>query len=463
MRRKFFVAPTIVALVAAIVGLSSQGGSPVRADPHPGQSVNVVIIGGSTLDLSDPCAYMSPTDANVMWWTGGGCLPVTGPAGELGDFTFMPMDPAAVSTASLAPFDTAVLNMATSAMACNSATLSPAQQADIKAFVGAGKKLIIYDSECAPGPNYSWVPYPFTTNNPGAMGAPGTLTIVEDNLLSTLKGDPTCTSGDTHCIDVDNLGKNTDAVGDMNVMTTYDPNWCLDMSGTNYNNVTGPVHTYAKYPLLTDTGLMIYNGLDQDHQSAGYDNPNLRKIWVQELQQPFNPSMLPCGYSPLGIRLEPETASNVIGTEHTVTATLSDLLGHPVEDVDVSFEVLTGPNAGDTGTDTTDINGEATFTYTGDGGAGVDTIEACFTDAGAQEICSNIVQKEWTSAPTPIAQPFVGGAVDIQVDSPASLAGSADAGSAGSSVPYSVVLAGAAAAAAVAIAAGALYARRRLS
>jgi hypothetical protein len=384
-------AVVLVVVAVAIMALSSRDASPVQADPHPGQSVNVVIIGGSTLDLSDPCAGMSPTDANVMFWTGGGCLPVTGPAGELGDFIFTPMDQAAVSAASLAPFDTAVLNMATSAMACNSATLSPAQQADLVAFVGGGKKLIIFDSECSPGLDYSWLPYPFTTNNPGAMGAPGTLTIVEENTLSS--NNP----ADPHFIDAVDLSVNTDAVGDMNVMTTLDPNWCLDMSGTNYNNVTGPVHTYAKFPLLTDAGLIIYNGLDQDYQWAG--NPNLRKIWVQELQQPFNPSMLPCGYSPLGIRLEPETASNAIGTEHTVTATLADLLGQPVEGIDVTFEVLSGPNAGETGMDTSDINGEATFTYAGDGGLGVDTIEACFTDQAGQEICSNIVEKEWIRPP----------------------------------------------------------------
>ncbi len=56
---------------------------------------------------------------------------------------------------------------------------------------------------------------------------------------------------------------------------------------------------------------------------------------------------------------------------------------------------------------------------------------------------------------------FVGGVVDINVESSAALAGSADGGSAGSSVPYTVVLAGAAAAAAVAITGGAVYARRR--
>ena len=116
------------------------------------------------------------------------------------------------------------------------------------AFVAAGNKLIIYGSECSIPVDYSWLPYPFATNNPGAAGAQGTLAVVENNFLSTLIGDPTCTGGDAHCIDVAHLGTNTDAVGDMNVMVTYDPNWCVDMAGTNTNNVSGPVHTYVSRP-----------------------------------------------------------------------------------------------------------------------------------------------------------------------------------------------------------------------
>jgi hypothetical protein len=41
-------------------------------------------------------------------------------------------------------------------------------------WVAAGHKLIIQDSDdCTPGPDYSFIPYRFTTNNPGAQGAKG--------------------------------------------------------------------------------------------------------------------------------------------------------------------------------------------------------------------------------------------------------------------------------------------------
>ncbi len=72
------------------------------------------------------------------------------------------------------------------------------------------------------------------------------------------------------------------------------------------------------------------------------------------------------------ITLSPLSDANPVGTEHTLTATLS-----PIEaDVLVRFQVSSGPNAGDIGSDTTGAEGEAEFTYTGDGGVGGDVIVA---------------------------------------------------------------------------------------
>lgn len=281
-------------LFVACIVLFSQ---PVLADPHVNQSKEVVIIGGTTLSNSSFSCGIGDisTDANVMYYTGGGCLPVTGEA-NLTAFNFTPMHPSNVSAANLTPYDTVVLNMASSAMMCNSSKLTTAQQNDLVNFVDMGKKLIIYDSECWTNVDYSWHPYPFNTSNPGAVGATGTLTIVEENTLSSnITGDP-------HYIDAAYLGGSTDAVGDMNVMTTYDTNWCLDMSGTNYLGVTGPVHTYAKSPPGTDTGLYIYNGLDMDYLYNG--NLKLYMVWLFELQQPFNPSELPCLHIVVPITIE---------------------------------------------------------------------------------------------------------------------------------------------------------------
>jgi len=92
--------------------------------------------------------------------------------------------------------------------------------------------------------------------------------------------------------------------------------------------------------------------------------------------------------------LTPATNTAVEGGSHTVTAHAESTGGTPVPGATVNFTILTGPNAGLTGTDTTDSNGEATFTYT-DGGpqgtVGTDTIRASI---GA--LNSNVVSMTWT-------------------------------------------------------------------
>jgi hypothetical protein len=116
----------------------------------------------------------------------------------------------------------------------------------------------------------------------------GTLTIVECTTLA-------CSNPQSpYYIDAADLASQTDAVGDMNVMVTRDSHWCLNAQGTNGGGGTGAVHAYAH----SGSGLIIYNGLDIDYM--GYEpqppDPNgLTKIWLQELQQPFDPDGLPCG------------------------------------------------------------------------------------------------------------------------------------------------------------------------
>ncbi len=94
------------------------------------------------------------------------------------------------------------------------------------------------------------------------------------------------------------------------------------------------------------------------------------------------------------IQLEPQTATNPVGSTHTVTATVKDGQGNPAVGVTVTFTVLSGPNAGQTGTEVTDAAGKASWTYPDNGGAGTDTIQASFLD-GQQTRVSNKVEKIW--------------------------------------------------------------------
>ncbi len=101
---------------------------------------------------------------------------------------------------------------------------------------------------------------------------------------------------------------------------------------------------------------------------------------------------------PFPIVLAPPTATNAVGGSHTVTATVTDF-GTPAAGVTVTFTVLSGPNAGKTGTAVTDNNGQASFTYTDTGGAGTDRIQA--SDATDN---SNVVTKMWKLGTTGVPE-----------------------------------------------------------
>jgi Ca2+-binding RTX toxin-like protein len=98
--------------------------------------------------------------------------------------------------------------------------------------------------------------------------------------------------------------------------------------------------------------------------------------------------------------LTPATATNQIGTSHTVTAHVTDSLGGAVAGVTVKFTVtVTNPTTGD---DVTDASGNATLTYLG-AAAGTDTI-AAFADVDGDGIAdgdepSDTATKTWTTAP----------------------------------------------------------------
>jgi Big-like domain-containing protein len=377
LQNKAVRAAVLVLVVLTATAMAAQ------ADPHPGQSQNVGII-SDTLVIN------------------GGSFPTTtsGPTGSFTDFTFTNVPVASVSAATLSAFDTVLLNAASTQMGCDVNNLSVSQKTDLVNFLNGGGKLIIYDSECPPQ-DYSWLPNPFTTSNPGALGGTGTVNVVEDNFLGT------DISGDPHFIDEVILGQQTDAVGDMNVLITQDPDICLHMSGTNAAQESGPTHVY--YP--SGSGLLVYNGFDVDFMStssvpdSSTPDGNIAKLWLQELQQPLDGTGLACRVAVVGIALAPQQATNPVGTPHTVTATVTDQAGNPRANVLVTFQV-TGANAGAGGTCNppscqTDANGQVTFTYTGTT-AGQDSITACFTpQGGGNPVCSSPATKTWTQAQPP--------------------------------------------------------------
>lgn len=95
---------------------------------------------------------------------------------------------------------------------------------------------------------------------------------------------------------------------------------------------------------------------------------------------------------PATITLTPDVDNNVAGTQHTVTATVTDQFGNVVQGANVDFYVR-GRNTQTTTNVVTNQQGQATFTYTDTGPAntqGQDTITACVDldqdDAGVTEV-----------------------------------------------------------------------------
>lgn len=280
------VAGRLIGLLGLLLSLLLPVGRiPASANPgHPNPSLNVAVI-GSTASLN------------------GGSFPTTtsGPTGNFAtEFNFFTIPVANLTAASLAAggacgaqrCDTVLLNIASPAptgLGCNVASLSAAQRTAIVNHLLANGKLFISDSECPPQ-DYSFLPTPFTTSNPGALGATGTVTIAEDSILASSIG------SDSHFIDAQALGQYTDAVGDMNVLTTRDPSLCLAMTGTNALNQSGPTLVYGK----VGTGVLVYQGFDIDvmysgtSPTAGTGAGDLAKIWLQVLQAPLNGDGLPC-------------------------------------------------------------------------------------------------------------------------------------------------------------------------
>jgi hypothetical protein len=77
------------------------------------------------------------------------------------------------------------------------------------------------------------------------------------------------------------------------------------------------------------------------------------------------------------ITIAPPDANPGVSTTHTVTATVTSVDGSPAADVPVTFTVTAGPDM-DTPPQTirTDAFGRAPFTFTNNGTAGTDAIEA---------------------------------------------------------------------------------------
>jgi hypothetical protein len=350
-------------------------------------SSNVAIIGG-------PDTYH------------GGFFPTTGPDVEA--YTFTTLSPAAVNDNTLANFDTTILNLESTAIygsSLGSGVLSAGAKQALVTFVGSGHKLIIMGGWAGNGIDYGWLPFDFKTNDGPLHGRP-TITDVEENTLSSTN------PASAFFIDTNALDQ-TDALS-LNFsysMVTPDPHWKADLVATYTDGTAGPVQAYAEYSAGgVNSGLIIYNGLPADGMPPGpsLTGPGyLRKVFVQDLEAPFdpfrppgNPSPPPGIITPTRITLTEALPAENVGATHVVKATVASTLGQPLPNVPVTFSVVNGPNQGATGTlaptnGSTDAKGQVSFAYVGRGGAGTDTVVASCPDQVGFTIQSTPVTVTW--------------------------------------------------------------------
>jgi len=267
-------------------------------------SVNAIIPGPGTQVAIVP----GPSSDN------GGTLPTTD--GAFSNFTFTNLPWENLTAGNLTTYEIVVLLFGYGDV------INAQQATDLNAWVNTGGKLIIYDSEMT-GEDYSWLPYPFTTNSAGAQGAVGELTYLEDNDLGS--NNP----ASPYFVNITQSDVNVwaDAVGDSNVIITQDVNWCGHIEAINVNQVTGWVHAYTVY----GDGMIIYNGFDIDYLASNTTPgtvgiTNLAKLWLLELTTPWGTDYdLACGrrVAPLtvgGEIIEPPLLNSIVIVALSVAA-----------------------------------------------------------------------------------------------------------------------------------------------
>ncbi len=259
--------------------------APSAAPAHP-ESHNVLII-SDDFERYAPYYYakLDPESPKVKYFPadpGDGRVD----SSILRRLVFWTVPPGAVNPAafvSSSAIDTVVI-----AQVCDIKTsLSEAAKRGLVKWVASGHKLIIQDSDVCggKGPDYSFLPFRFATNNPGAKGATSRLFIAENNFLASAHSDDAAfLDEESWRLEKNGNGKND--LGDSNTVVEYDSHWCGALTGQNVNLVSGFVLTYTRY----GRGVILYDGLDYDQRrSVAY-----RQYVLRQLLLPFDPDGLPC-------------------------------------------------------------------------------------------------------------------------------------------------------------------------
>lgn len=164
-------------------------------------------------------------------------------------------------------------------------------------------------------------------------------------------------------------------------------------ASVTFTVISGPDQGLTRTIVADSSGTAIFTFVNSS--AAGTDviqasfTDSLGVTWTSNQEQ-----LLWIDDSSAALSATPTTQK--LGTSVSATASVTGDDGNPAAGVTVTFSVVSGPDAGQTGTATTDANGNASFSLTDTTRAGTDVLQASFTDVVTnQAITSNQVQVTW--------------------------------------------------------------------
>jgi hypothetical protein len=160
----------------------------------------------------------------------------------------------------------------------------------------------------------------------------------------------------------------------------------------------------------TETGTARYEGVDAFQPTCGGATDGA--FWEEFLATDDPPP------APTTLTLQPETAVKVVGQTHTITATLLDQYGDPVQDHAIRFSVSGAGTA--IGECHTNVLGQCGFTFEGLASPGTVTISAC-ADAHGDGTCEPESPTATATAEYVVRDPptiTTGGDLTIEATSP---------------------------------------------
>ena len=232
----------------------------------------------------------------------------------------------------------------------------------------------VLDSTNPAGGPSSWVSYSASAIVLNSVSCPSTtMCVTTDNAGDVLSSQTPTTSGSWTTAHVDG----TNYIISVSCPST---NYCaaVDNAG-NVIDSTSPTGGAAKWSVTNINGALVFTAIScaNSYNCDAVDSSGDVISGNQIMPPPPPPSVVTTvTLSPNGANFAPGSSGTITATVSTATTISGATITTPDAGVLVSFDVSTGPDAGQSATVTTDANGLATFTVVNSGVPGQDTITA---------------------------------------------------------------------------------------